>query len=159
MHLLIWSFAHGRARSTARQEVLCSPGSPATVSRACAGRRPAALRPTLSRGLPLSGCYQSIRAKGIPKRREWMPALSDPRQCCDRAVTLGHAPEDQAVKNLRTGQRMPVLIQLRSIGPAKTWLRDVAGNLGLCFPCDVCWSGLSHRWARRRRLSGGHDPV
>ena len=73
MHLLIQLFHQGSARRTARPEVLCSPGNPATVSSACAERRPVALRPTLSSGLPLSGWLtvpSRVRAIGMPYARE-----------------------------------------------------------------------------------------
>ena len=88
MHLRIQLPHQGRARRTARPEVLCSPGNPATVSSACAERRPVALRPTLSSGLPLSGCSR-------------FPHASEQEVCHTRGNARG-TPRDSLVRGSRT---------------------------------------------------------
>src|SRR5262245_45726452 len=88
MHLLIQILHHAHARRTARQEALCSPGNPATVSSACAERRPVALRPTLSSGLPFSGCSLFPQASG--------------QEVCHTRGNARCTPRDSVVRGSRT---------------------------------------------------------
>ena len=72
-------FQSSRARSTALQEVLCAPGGPATVFRV-PERRPVALRPTLSSGLPFSGvgfCSQKGSVADLSRGLHGEPTLGN----------------------------------------------------------------------------------
>ena len=83
------------------EEVLCSPGNPATISRELSGLRPVALRPTLSSGLPNLG--SSLPAQSLRFEKVILSALRSNRDARRRIAKVHHFETSCGIMKLDGG--------------------------------------------------------